>query len=180
MSGFTRDKNKSIEFFKKNKKKLEDICNGTFYSVESYSNEICELLDGHSKIDLLLLKNNKIYPFAQRVNLNESNHNNITIRYSRDNGKSIDNVEFMSSIHIFKDKQRPLIAEWYINADSDKKYNMINHILYNKRIVFNHINKNLEYYKKKYLKENSSDGNEYFKLSYEDVKKINKEYDANN
>ena len=178
MSGFKEDKDKSIKFFEKNKKKLETLCGGTFYSVESYDIDICELLDGYSKIDLLFLKDKKIYPFAQRINFKESNYNNITIRYSRHNGKSINDIEFMSTIKIFKDEQRPLIAEWYLNADSDKEYNMINHIVYNKRIVFNHINNNFEYYKKKNLKENGSDGNEYFKLSYDEINKINKLYDT--
>ena len=180
MSSIKEDKDKSIKFFEKNKNKLESLCGGTFYSVESYDIDICELLDGYSKIDLLFLKNKKIYPFAQRVNFKQSNYNNITIRYSRHNGKSIDDVEFISTIKIFKDEQRPLIAEWYLNADSDKEYNMINHIVYNKRIVFNYINNNLEYYKKKNLKKNGSDGNEYFKLSYHEINKINELYDTNN
>ena len=58
-------------------------------------------------------------------------------------------------------------------------YFLIN-ILSNKRIVFNHINNNFEYYKKKNLKENGSDGNEYFKLSYDEINQINKLYDTNN
>ena len=39
---------------------------------------------------------------------------------------------------------------------------------------------NFEYYKKKSLKENGSDGNEYFKLSYDEINQINKLYDTNN
>jgi hypothetical protein len=50
MSVFKEDKNKSIKFFEKNKNKLESLCGGTFYSVESYRIDICELLDGYSKI----------------------------------------------------------------------------------------------------------------------------------
>tara|TARA_R100000773_G_C4196605_1_gene100530 strand:+ start:22 stop:573 length:552 start_codon:yes stop_codon:yes gene_type:complete len=180
MSSFKEDKNKSLKFFKKNKDKLNSLCSGTFYSVESYDIDICKLLDGHSKIDLLFLKDNKIYPYAQRVNFNKFNYKHITIRYSRDNGNKIDDIEFTKSIEIFKDERRPLIAEWYLVIDSDDEFNIINYITYNKRIVFNYIKSHFEFFKTKRMKRNKDDGNEYFRLSYEDINQINNYYDTNN
>lgn len=174
---YDNDMEKSKKFYIENKKYIEKIYNDTskLYNIEFEQTEISKILDQYCGIDYLLFYEQKVYGVASRINFNKNHYNSVTIRYKRKNKTK---TEFEKRVESIKNKNGQMYASITMQIDAENN-KIKNAIVFESDKLYLIIDQNLSMFEKKYMQTNNIDGNLFFKLSYENIEKLSKQYNFN-